>query len=601
MKIGLAISGGGYRATAYSLGMMNYLDNIQYPTDKRADNSLLQQVEAMSTVSGGSITGMTYALAQKENKSFSLFYKDLTNFMLKNDLIGGAVKNLVKPGNPNSMIESIGDLYHNHLFGEKKYSALRPNMDQEHEHVKFLCVNATDFNHGIPFRFVFQPSFMNMKIGNALVSLTNEAADKVPLYVPLAASSCFPGGFEPIQIHRLNGAVVNDPTQSDDPAYQKEIISLMDGGIVDNQGIEAILLYDKSINEPTSAKVDAKVPKQNLDMFIVTDVSTSDIEPYKAQKKVNIPLIGDVKMIILFRLILVVNLFTIIGYLFPFVHERGWLLTLNNIFTTLLTFTSIGLLIGKKVVSQLAGDTVGVGKIKQMNLLTPNSTIELLGNRGKSLGMLVGSVFMKNLRNKNYSDMYGKSENRMRAINSSIDFFLKEQQKLYKNEGVYSATTVSDERLYAPILDKQKHDPIFKIAFNASNMDTTLWMPNKIKNYQVYKEILESHKEKKIDKVTISPEGLLRDVIVCGQMTTCYNLLKKSITVLNAKRTKKEISAIRRSYAVIYQQTLTHWQKFEENPYWMYELNGAKGIKMELTDIETLLPHYQRSREVEFA
>lgn len=42
----------------------------------------------------------------------------------------------------------------------------------------------------------------------------------------------------------------------------------MDGGIVDNQGIDSLLPYNEKLKEP-------------LDMFMVVDISTATIKPYK--------------------------------------------------------------------------------------------------------------------------------------------------------------------------------------------------------------------------------------------------------------------------------------------------------------------------------
>jgi len=50
-RIGLALSGGGYRATVFHLGMLSYM----------AENNLLEKVAHISTVSGGSIAmGLIY-------------------------------------------------------------------------------------------------------------------------------------------------------------------------------------------------------------------------------------------------------------------------------------------------------------------------------------------------------------------------------------------------------------------------------------------------------------------------------------------------------------------------------------------------------------
>src|SRR5689334_9391996 len=56
-RIGLALSGGGFRAAAFHLGVLKRLEEL----------GLLQRIEALSTVSSGSITGALYALRCAEH------------------------------------------------------------------------------------------------------------------------------------------------------------------------------------------------------------------------------------------------------------------------------------------------------------------------------------------------------------------------------------------------------------------------------------------------------------------------------------------------------------------------------------------------------
>ena len=70
-SIGLCFSGGGYRATFFSLGVLAYLDRIKYQ-----DNSLLENVEAISSVSGGTILGVAYSKAAQENEFNSIILND---------------------------------------------------------------------------------------------------------------------------------------------------------------------------------------------------------------------------------------------------------------------------------------------------------------------------------------------------------------------------------------------------------------------------------------------------------------------------------------------------------------------------------------------
>jgi predicted acylesterase/phospholipase RssA len=58
VRIGLALSGGGFRASFYHLGTIRYLEEA----------GIMPKVEVMSTVSGGSIIG-AYYLVQMEKKT----------------------------------------------------------------------------------------------------------------------------------------------------------------------------------------------------------------------------------------------------------------------------------------------------------------------------------------------------------------------------------------------------------------------------------------------------------------------------------------------------------------------------------------------------
>jgi len=65
--IKLTMSGGGYRAAAFHLGVLSYLDRM----------GILHEVDTISTVSGGTITGITYVLALKKKRPFAAFFRGL--------------------------------------------------------------------------------------------------------------------------------------------------------------------------------------------------------------------------------------------------------------------------------------------------------------------------------------------------------------------------------------------------------------------------------------------------------------------------------------------------------------------------------------------
>jgi NTE family protein len=73
-KIGLAFSGGGFRAAAFHLGTLTKLNEL----------GLLNNIDVLSTISGGSIVGAYYVLNQI---NFNVFRKDFQNILRKNLII----------------------------------------------------------------------------------------------------------------------------------------------------------------------------------------------------------------------------------------------------------------------------------------------------------------------------------------------------------------------------------------------------------------------------------------------------------------------------------------------------------------------------------
>ena len=56
LQIALTLSGGGYRASVFHIGVLSYLYHLKLDDGTR----MLDHVTVMSTVSGGTITGVNY-------------------------------------------------------------------------------------------------------------------------------------------------------------------------------------------------------------------------------------------------------------------------------------------------------------------------------------------------------------------------------------------------------------------------------------------------------------------------------------------------------------------------------------------------------------
>ena len=85
-NIGLALSGGGYRAAGFHLGVLSYLDYVD----------LLKQVKMISTVSGGTFTGAKYTLSLVAGQSFQEFYQEYYDFLKNTKLVELALDKLCK-------------------------------------------------------------------------------------------------------------------------------------------------------------------------------------------------------------------------------------------------------------------------------------------------------------------------------------------------------------------------------------------------------------------------------------------------------------------------------------------------------------------------
>lgn len=602
MKIGIAISGGGYRATTYSLGVFSYLNHLQLD-----GKPLLQHVEALSTVSGGSITGITYAQSVKEGEPFKEYFKRMHTFISTYDLVSDSVNYFVSDStNTNSLIEGFAKTYAHQLLKGKTFESIIPKeiqttkiKNEKNEtveisyydsHLKYTCINATDFNTGSPFRFVavadhckYQPDF-----GNGFYSLNKEKIKNIPLEIPLAASSCFPGGFEPI-ILKLDQGLLDTSSFSqklshlehelelleqqtideNDHAkiYEKEqlklqieqtnqiiknkkCIALMDGGIMDNQGIDALLDYEKS--------------KEDLDLLLVVDVSSPSFDKYKAVEECKVPVIGNVKMIQLLYLTMIFNCVCLALVIYAYIKNFNTLLIISTVFFTVFSLSSVALILGKIAFKSIVNSSkLNFGKLKVLNLLTPNAVMQLVKNRFTSVGLLVQSVFMKQLRRKNFEEMYQVfSLSNKRMVNQI--YLLKSENKLHE-QLKFGKITLPEDFAQPTYLMRQ-------ICDKAYAMGTTLWVDS-------------------------SQEGqdLIVNVLVAGQITTCANLLDHYSKLEKSIKKHESDNKIDSSYhskvkafttgKKLYELAQRDWSIFVKNPYWLveyYGINVSKELKQKI-------------------
>ena len=238
--LGLALSGGGFRATLFGLGSLLRLN----------DSMLLQRLDRIASVSGGSILAgvlasrwHTLQFADGRATNFaSVIAEPIQKFCSETADIEAGILGWITP------FRSAGDYlekhYRNELFGEISIKDLPKRKTNE---APLFVFYATNMQTGRSFRFR-QDMIADYRLG------INETAN-IPLATAVTASSAFPPLFSPICV-KTNANDWRDAKFDGDPdllnRFRKEIV-LADGGIYDNIGLE-------SLNEDIRLVSDAGAP-----------------------------------------------------------------------------------------------------------------------------------------------------------------------------------------------------------------------------------------------------------------------------------------------------------------------------------------------------
>ena len=267
-KVGLGLSGGGFRAAFYHIGVMTRL----------AEVDALRSVEVLSTVSGGSVLGAHYYLEVQQllqsNPDQTLTQQDYIDLMgrVQSQFLAGVQRNIGVRVNASyyanwrmtqndySNSYYIGELYEKELYSRVNdghdpdkprtmpelmiHPAQQPDFNPRYDNwrrinkVPILLLNTTSFNTGHNWHFT--ASWMGEPPG-----LLKNDVDSTERYRRLyyhqaptpqlqqfrlghavAASSCVPGIFEAIALPDL---------------YPDRVVNLLDGGVHDNQGLAGLL------------------------------------------------------------------------------------------------------------------------------------------------------------------------------------------------------------------------------------------------------------------------------------------------------------------------------------------------------------------------
>ncbi|PHI18615.1 hypothetical protein CEQ90_17095 [Lewinellaceae bacterium SD302] len=206
-NMAISLSGGGYRATTFHLGAMCLLDAIQLEAgnklivdEKRREKgiTLLENVRIISTISGGTLTGVMYALKLSQKGNFKDCYYSLYELLKDDKLVDHALDKLNSPGTwankykNRNLINSFAEVYNEHFYEGATFGDLYNDLDS---HLTDAIFGASEFTAGLQYRFLQSGSG---EFGGGTLQLPKEVAERIRLADAAASSSCFPGGFEPM-------------------------------------------------------------------------------------------------------------------------------------------------------------------------------------------------------------------------------------------------------------------------------------------------------------------------------------------------------------------------------------------------------------------
>jgi predicted acylesterase/phospholipase RssA len=266
-KVGLALSGGGFRASLFHLGVLARL----------AEADILRSVDVLSTVSGGSIVGAHYYLEVQhllQTKADAEIGRDDYVAIVRRvqeKFLAGVQRNLRMRALNNLLVNlkvaftrtythsrRLGELYEAFLYREVQDGRqhadrlmddlqitpggrpFKPKFSNwlRRARVPVLLLNATSLNsgHGWQFtaRWMGEPPGLfdtEVDVNERYRRLWYSQAPTTRLRqyrlgYAVAASACVPGLFEPLVLDGL---------------YPGRTVRLVDGGVHDNQGAEGLL------------------------------------------------------------------------------------------------------------------------------------------------------------------------------------------------------------------------------------------------------------------------------------------------------------------------------------------------------------------------
>ncbi len=293
----LTFSGGGTRAAALSYGVLEELRKTEVVIDGKK-RRLLDEVDGISSVSGGSFTAGYYGLFGDR------IFEDFEGKFLKKNIQGAlTVRTFLNPINwfrlPSNYFDRsdlAAEYYDKHIFEGRTFGDLAARKGP------IIVMNATDMTHGV--RVPFNQDVFDLicsDLSRFPVARAAAASSAVPMLLsPITlknyAGTCgfqVPEGFEEMLkgrgISERQFYLANNITPYLD-SKKKSYIHLVDGGVSDNLGLRAIL--DRVIFRGSVWESIRGTPVENVRKLVLIVVNAETEPDTKWDRVAGIPPFG---------------------------------------------------------------------------------------------------------------------------------------------------------------------------------------------------------------------------------------------------------------------------------------------------------------------
>ena len=512
--VGLCLSGGGYRATVFHLGVFCYLERL----------GLLAHARMISAVSGATFTATSYALSLVEKRSFDDFFATFYTALSETNLVELGLGELTtvgseRPSGRENIILAMADVYAARFYAD---SEGRPYTFGDilacECHLHELILNGLDYRRAEAFLFQRSVS-SDIPVGNQRLRVPVQDAAKIRLADIVATCTSIPAAFEPLEFpddFSWPGGVVPEDTRRlfSDAQGQPSPVPLMDGGLHDNQGIDSLLLADERNPEA-------------LDLFVLSDVFREPNEHYRMPEKRGNggPTIGQIALIAwLLFWVGVISVGALVTSAVMKIQADEFRLVWDSLVLIVPMALSIAVLYLLWRIRRMVIDTL-LSRIPQAGLrseayirkMSLAQIVEMVDIRIVTLIATSTTIVWKRVRNLGYRLVYGVKGYEGKRVSCLLDH-LRPGRPFVQLPGVKPPTA-----------------RLRQVAEVAGNMPTILWF---LDDYQ-------------------QP-----CIAATGQASLCYNLMKHIV-----RHHGQDPGQFPEPVAALWKQLTDDWNKLREDPY----------------------------------